>query len=172
MSTLESYLTTIADAIREKKGTTEPINASNFASEILSIQGGGSLNVAYSLTPPTDTSKIWLQCAEPQAVEVQNYLGECAVSNVANWGVIENPVAGHSSFYSGYFSTCYIGNNQIAIVGYNHIRIYDLTTKAYIADYTISVGTSSYYTNVLFKDNVLYFGYNTYLYKYDLSLNL
>ena len=89
MSSLKSYLTTIADAIREKKGTTEPINASNFASEILSIQGGGSLNVAYSLTPPTDTSKIWLQCAEPSGVEVQNYLGECAVSNVANCGGIE-----------------------------------------------------------------------------------
>lgn len=173
MSTLKSYLTTIADAIRQKKGTTEPINASNFASEILSIQGGGSLNVAYSLTPPTDTSKIWLQCAEPQGVEVQNYLGECAVSNVANWGGIDNPVAEHSIFISRYYSTCYIGNNQIAIVGYNHIRIYDYITKSYIADYTISVGTSSYYSNVIYKDNVLYFGYGEgygagYLYSYNL----
>ena len=130
MSTLESYLTTIADAIREKKGTSVPIKASNFASEILSIQGGGSLNVAYSLTPPTDTSKIWLQCAEPSGVEVQNYLGECAVSSVANYGGISNPVSSFSNFYSGYYSSCYIGNNQIAIVGYNHIRIYDLTTKS------------------------------------------
>ena len=48
-------------------------------------EGGGSLNVAYSLTPPTDTSKIWLQCAEPSGVDVQNYLGECAVSNVSNY---------------------------------------------------------------------------------------
>ena len=74
MSTLESYLTTIADAIREKKGTTEPINASNFASEILSIQGGGSLNVAYGTTPPSDKTKIWLQCAEPSGVEVKDKL--------------------------------------------------------------------------------------------------
>ncbi len=74
MSTLKSYLTTIADAIRVKKGTTEPINASNFASEILSIQGGASLNLAYGLTPPTDTSKIWLQCAEPSGVDIANYL--------------------------------------------------------------------------------------------------
>ena len=175
MSTLESYLTTIADAIRQKKGTTEPINASNFASEILSIQGGGSLNVAYSLTPPTDTSKIWLQCAEPSSVEVQNYLGECAVSSVANWGVIDNPVDGHSDFYSGYYSSCYIGNNQIAIVGYSHIRIYDLTSKSYIDDYTLSMGVStgtsrSYnYTNVLFKDNILYFALYTCLYSFDLA---
>ena len=169
MSSLKSYLTTIADAIREKKGTTEPINANNFASEILSIQGGASLNLAYGTTPPTDTSKIWLQCAEPQAVEVQNYLGECAVSEVANWGTISNPVDGNSDFYCGLYSTCYIGNNQIAIVGYSHIRIYDLTSKSYIADYTISVGSKASYTNVLFKDNVLYFGYQCYLYGFDLT---
>lgn len=167
-SKLKTYLTTIANAIREKKGTTEPINASNFASEILSIQGGGSLNVAYSLTPPTDTSKIWLQCAELSGVEVQNYLGECAVSNVVNYGTISNPTT-FSSFFGGYYSSCYIGNNQIAIVGYNHIRIYDLTSKSYIADYTISVGTDYNYTNVIYKDNVLYFGRTNYLYSFDLT---
>lgn len=173
MSTLKSYLTTIADAIREKKGTTEPINAKNFVSEILSIQGGGSLNVAYSLTPPTDTSKIWLQCAEPSGVEVQNYLGEVSVSNVANYGEIDNPVSDYSNFRNGDYGICYIGNNQIAIVGYNHIRIYDLTSKSYIADYTISVGANAYYANVLFKDNVLYFVYaettTFYIYSFDFT---
>lgn len=168
MSSLNSYLTTIADAIRQKKGTTEPINASNFASEILSIQAGGSLNVAYSLTPPTDTSKIWLKCAEPSGVEVQNYIGNVSVGEVVNYGGIDNPVSGHSSFYSDYYSSCYIGNNQIAIVGYNHIRIYDLTSKNYIADYTISVGTSNYY-GCIYKDNILYFGYQGLLYSFDLS---
>jgi hypothetical protein len=34
-------LTDVADAIREKKGSTEPINAQNFADEIRSIEGGG-----------------------------------------------------------------------------------------------------------------------------------
>lgn len=41
MSIQEEKLKAIADAIREKKGTTEPIKASNFASEILSIESGG-----------------------------------------------------------------------------------------------------------------------------------
>ena len=41
MATLNEFLTSIADAIREKKGTTEPINAQNFASEIGSIETGG-----------------------------------------------------------------------------------------------------------------------------------
>ena len=170
MSILKTYLANVASAIKEKKGTSELINAQNFASEILSIQGGASLNLAYSLTPPTDTSKIWLQCEEPSSVEVQNYLGKASVGNVDNWGGIDNPVPSHSDFSIFYYSSCYIGNNQIAIVGYNHIRIYNLTTKSYIADYTISVGTSSYYTsNVLFKDNVLYFGYQGCLYSFDLS---
>ena len=35
-------LTDVADAIREKKGSNEPINAQNFADEIRSIEGGGS----------------------------------------------------------------------------------------------------------------------------------
>lgn len=41
MSELNSFLTSIADAIRSKKGTTDKISASNFASEIASISGGG-----------------------------------------------------------------------------------------------------------------------------------
>lgn len=39
---LHDYLSDLADAIREKKGTTEPINAQNFADEIRSIESGGS----------------------------------------------------------------------------------------------------------------------------------
>lgn len=155
--------------------TTDNLVAENIKKDvnILGVvgthEGGGSLNVAYSLTPPTDTSKIWLQCAEPSSVEVQNYLGEVSVGEVANWGTIENPVSANSNFKWAFYTCCYIGNNQIAIVGYNHIRIYDLTSKRYIADYTISVGTDYFYYNVIHKDNILYFGYKQYLYSYDLT---
>ena len=38
---LAPFLTNIANAIRTKKGTTEPINAQNFATEIASIETGG-----------------------------------------------------------------------------------------------------------------------------------
>lgn len=38
---LTDFLTDVADAIREKKGTTAKINPQNFSSEILSIEGGG-----------------------------------------------------------------------------------------------------------------------------------
>jgi hypothetical protein len=47
--TLDSFLKGIADAIREKKGTAEKINAKNYKSEIRSIQTGiepsGTLNI-------------------------------------------------------------------------------------------------------------------------------
>ena len=42
---LGDFLTDIADAIREKKGTAEPINAQDFASEIASIETGGGMVV-------------------------------------------------------------------------------------------------------------------------------
>lgn len=38
---LTDFLTSIADAIRKKKGTNEPINPQKFVDEIESIQGGG-----------------------------------------------------------------------------------------------------------------------------------
>lgn len=45
---LAPFLTNIADAIRNKKGTTAPINAQDFANEIESIESGGSGLVGYS----------------------------------------------------------------------------------------------------------------------------
>ena len=45
---LQDLLTDIADAIREKKGTTEKINAQNFSAEIASIETGGGAVVAAS----------------------------------------------------------------------------------------------------------------------------
>lgn len=44
ITSLKEYLTAIADAIREKKKTSEPINAQHFANEIASIEGGYTFN--------------------------------------------------------------------------------------------------------------------------------
>ena len=40
---LKDFLTDVADAIREKKGTTDKINPQDFSSEIASIQSGGDI---------------------------------------------------------------------------------------------------------------------------------
>lgn len=39
---LTDFLTDVANAIRKKKGTTDPINPQNFSDEIASIKGGGA----------------------------------------------------------------------------------------------------------------------------------
>ena len=60
---LKPFLSEIANAIRQKKETSTPINAKNFASEILSIQGsgGGSSDLIDVTELPTtvDDSKIY-----------------------------------------------------------------------------------------------------------------
>lgn len=49
---LKDFLTDVADAIREKKGTSEPINPQDFSSEIASIEtGGGGSSMEYWAVP-------------------------------------------------------------------------------------------------------------------------
>ena len=43
-------LTDVADAIREKKGSNEPINAQNFADEIKSLPSGGDVDALVTKT--------------------------------------------------------------------------------------------------------------------------
>ena len=79
---LKPFLKSIGDAIRSKKGTTEPIKARDYASEIESIEtgssGGAELNIHYGLTEPEDTSKLW--------VKVENAPSKVEISNKANGG--------------------------------------------------------------------------------------
>lgn len=49
---LRTTFSEIADAIRTKSGTTEPISARNFASSILNLNAGGSKITVYTLIPP------------------------------------------------------------------------------------------------------------------------
>lgn len=45
MNNLNEYLTDIANAIREKKGITDEINAADFSNEIRNISTGGNINI-------------------------------------------------------------------------------------------------------------------------------
>ena len=58
-------LTDVADAIREKKGSTEPINAQNFAEEIRSIEGGGGdSDTILSIKVGNSTTFSWQEITE------------------------------------------------------------------------------------------------------------
>ena len=66
--TLNSFLTSIADAIRSKKGTTDKINASNFASEIESIESGSGGGGSATVTVPAG----WQGTTVPNSGTVEN----------------------------------------------------------------------------------------------------
>ena len=62
-NTLGNFLTDVATAIREKKGTTDTIPASNFDTEIASIESGVDINEYFSdtITKGTSSSGGWLK---------------------------------------------------------------------------------------------------------------
>lgn len=127
-----------------------------------------SLNIAYGNTAPSDTTKLWLKCDEPESVEVKHTLSGSTINSITEVCDITNPVS-DVRLASARYNTCYISDFKIAIVGYNHVRIFDINTASYTADYTVSVGTDEAYTNVLYKNGILYFGYNDTFYTYNLS---
>ena len=76
--TLGNFLTDVADSIREKKGTSEPILASDFDTEIASIESGGDLSEYFydTITQNTNTmpTRVVLQIIKklPDVIYVDN----------------------------------------------------------------------------------------------------
>ena len=62
-NTLGNFLTDVASAIREKKGTTDTIPASNFDTEIASIESGVDINeyLSDTIIKGTSSSGCWLK---------------------------------------------------------------------------------------------------------------
>ena len=60
--TLGNFLTDVADAIREKKGTSETIQASDFDTEIANLPSGGDLSEYFNSNPESISSpNKWVQ---------------------------------------------------------------------------------------------------------------
>ncbi len=65
-------LTGIANAIREKNGSSNLYYPADLAAAIRGMEtGGAAYNIAFGDTAPEDTSKLWIRCAEPEAVHVK-----------------------------------------------------------------------------------------------------
>lgn len=69
---LDDFLADLADAIREKKGTSEPINAQDFSSEITSIKGDiwGFDTIGY--TPQNSPIDEWVAYSAEQKRRFEN----------------------------------------------------------------------------------------------------
>lgn len=67
--TLGNFLTDVADAIREKKGTSETIQASNFDTEIENLPSGGEQDIIIDLTKLASEAYPYLDYA---IIEIKN----------------------------------------------------------------------------------------------------
>ena len=78
--TIVELLTDVADAIREKKGSNEPINAQNFADEIKNLPSGGDIDAFVTRTITEYESDViesvgkhvFYECTEMTRVEIPN----------------------------------------------------------------------------------------------------
>ena len=85
---LQDFLTDVANAIRTKTQTTEPINAQDFSAKILSIQTGGSENTLKNLLDATKTASYLF--AEYQGTSVDDLIAYDDTSNVKNMSYMFN----------------------------------------------------------------------------------
>lgn len=174
MSQLTDLFTDIADAIREKKGTVEPIDALDFPSEIESITGGGggeSYNFGYAIdieaqntinkgdrivaqsnssaTTPTlnatFTESELISMSKDKSVGIQS-TGSYSSKNVGNGSTF---VIWFRNAETGQFDTSYsitLENYPSTALLYNSFVLNDDGTLAFGSTYT-SVSSATSYEN-------------------------
>lgn len=79
---IQNFLTDVADAIREKKGTTDAINPQDFSSEISSLEVGGGGGIHIGNTEPSDDDSIWIDITEetpPSIIEISRDIRDEAI---------------------------------------------------------------------------------------------
>jgi hypothetical protein len=79
---IQDFLTDVADAIREKKGTTDLINPQDFSSEIASLEVGGGGGIHIGSTEPSDDDSIWIDITEetpPSIIEISRDIRDEAI---------------------------------------------------------------------------------------------
>ena len=78
--------------------------------------GGADLNLAYGLTPPNDTSKIWVKCSEPSKVKIEANRN-LVVSSDENAKLVET-----ESILQTYLASTQVVNNDKIPLGTNMVK--------------------------------------------------
>lgn len=79
---IQDFLTDVANAIRDKKGTSDLINPQDFSNEIASIEVGGGGGIHIGSTEPSDDDSIWIDITEetpPSIIEISRDIRDEAI---------------------------------------------------------------------------------------------
>ena len=116
---LQDFLTDVANAIRTKTQTTEPINAQNFSTEILNIQTGGGENTLKNLLDATKSCYYLFN----------NYKGK-SVDNLIQPNDTENVMDMSYMFYkcSGLTTIPQLNTSNVSDMSAMFVSNYALTT--------------------------------------------
>lgn len=122
---------------------------------ILSAGGGGELNIAYGLTPPADTSKLWVRMqGKPSFLEVSSSLPIPIGETVEN--VAYNPMP---TLLNAYYqnNVVQVGNKlYVFVYPGNVFEIYNLSTNEWTQSSVRNVGTPFYYAGYAVVDTKIY----------------
>lgn len=132
-------LTNIADAIREKSGNGDPVCPADMAETIRGMQTGGAVfNIAYGDTAPEDTGKLWIRCAEPEALHIKNRF--VATDEALEFGVAGIPMAANGIAAATVGEKVYLFGGESTAGELSAIRIYD-TKNDTVSTLTITLPT-------------------------------
>ena len=97
--------------------------------------GGATLNLAYGLTPPEDTTKIWVKCNEPISVKVEANRQLVVSSNENAKVLTETAIAKTNVGYGNYYNP----NPKMVKIGSDYYMIAGMGNDAcYMNDYQIT----------------------------------
>lgn len=123
--------------ISEKGGTLpENQNSSNLVSAIESISSSTKLAISYGLTPPSDTSNIWVRNAvEPVKVSIENYRRVAQGEDTTSYATLyesESELPYYSQIFYAFNDYAYALNEKDII----KINLFDWTYETILSNFT------------------------------------
>lgn len=173
MTSLSTFLKGIADAIRTKKGTTDTINASNFATEISNIQTGSTkAQMLIDLLEDTNVSKeYFFYCRPAFAKEIENVNSLSLTYNIsymfynssANNTLTKLPTLTITAAQNYYYTLAYAFYNN---TGLTNLTL-NLNCRGNPNNETVNAFTKCTSLKTITLNNPLYNSTNPYIYLYN-----